>query len=273
MRITMLGTAAAEGYPAVFCRCDNCERARRLGGQNIRRRAACLIDDQLLLDFGPDISASAQTIGISLGQLRYLLLTHAHDDHLLTHNLLYRRKKFCLAPAEHLSIYGSRPTLDLIRLLHYSEDALGIVLNEVHACDTWHMGPYTATALEARHAPQLESLFFAIQENSTCILYAADTGPFPGRVWDVLSGMRFDVAIIEATLGTSRASNDDDHHMTREQCIDHHKGLWQRGLMKPNGINIAHHFSHHGNPLHAELSRIFAQHGILAAYDGMVISV
>jgi Metal-dependent hydrolases of the beta-lactamase superfamily I len=94
MQVLMLGTASAEGYPALFCRCRNCQQARLLGGPSIRRRSACLVNDDLLIDLGPDISAAMQVNGLCLGQVKYLLITHAHSDHLLPENLLYRRKKF-----------------------------------------------------------------------------------------------------------------------------------------------------------------------------------
>ena len=38
MKIRFLGTAAAEGWPAVFCACESCKRAERLGGKDIRTR-------------------------------------------------------------------------------------------------------------------------------------------------------------------------------------------------------------------------------------------
>jgi len=38
MKFQYLGTAAAEGWPALFCNCDNCEKARKAGGKNIRIR-------------------------------------------------------------------------------------------------------------------------------------------------------------------------------------------------------------------------------------------
>jgi phosphoribosyl 1,2-cyclic phosphate phosphodiesterase len=267
-----LGTAAAEGYPAIFCNCANCQRARQLGGSNIRRRSACLINDDLLIDFGPDILTAFQDNKLSLAKVKYLLVTHAHDDHLLITNLTYRRKKFCLDGLQHLDVYGSLPTIERIRSLPFGELELGLTLHPIGALDSWQMGPYTVTALEACHAPQLESLFFAIQESDKCILYATDTGPFSEQSWEALAVMRFDAAIIESTLGTSRASDSHDHHMTREQCIYHHSELRRRGLMKPKGINVAHHFSHNGNPPHADLSTMLAQQGILTAYDGMVLS-
>lgn len=38
MKITYYGTAAGEAWPGVFCRCELCEKARALGGRNIRTR-------------------------------------------------------------------------------------------------------------------------------------------------------------------------------------------------------------------------------------------
>ena len=54
MKITFLGTAAAEGFPALFCNCEYCREARRLGGKNIRTRSQCLINENMLVDFPPD---------------------------------------------------------------------------------------------------------------------------------------------------------------------------------------------------------------------------
>ena len=39
MKITFYGTAAGEGWPGVFCQCELCREARRLGGKNIRTSA------------------------------------------------------------------------------------------------------------------------------------------------------------------------------------------------------------------------------------------
>ena len=51
MKVLFLGTAAAEGWPAVFCKCDSCMKARKLGGKNIRTRSSCIIDDIYMVEF------------------------------------------------------------------------------------------------------------------------------------------------------------------------------------------------------------------------------
>ena len=54
MKLTYLGTAAAEGFPAVFCNCKYCVEARRLKGKNIRTRSQSIVNDDLLIDLPAD---------------------------------------------------------------------------------------------------------------------------------------------------------------------------------------------------------------------------
>ena len=82
MKLTFLGTSASEGFPNAFCDCDNCTAARQAGGPSLRKRSSALINQDLLIDLGPDLMAAAQQHGVSLAQLNYCLQTHEHEDHL-----------------------------------------------------------------------------------------------------------------------------------------------------------------------------------------------
>ena len=54
MKMTWLGTAAAEGWPAMFCRCPSCTESAKHGGKSIRSRSQSLVNDDLLIDFPAD---------------------------------------------------------------------------------------------------------------------------------------------------------------------------------------------------------------------------
>ena len=86
MKVQWLGTAAAEGWPALFCRCEACRKAVQLGGKNIRMRASALVDDELLIDAGPDLYAQKLRFGLDLSVVRTILITHEHSDHFLPDN-------------------------------------------------------------------------------------------------------------------------------------------------------------------------------------------
>ena len=48
MKLKYLGTAAAEGYPAMFCNCENCKKALKEKGRNIKCRDRML--EEKLID-------------------------------------------------------------------------------------------------------------------------------------------------------------------------------------------------------------------------------
>ena len=54
MEIQYLGTAAAEGLPALFCDCETCRKARNIGGKEVRTRTQSVVDGKILIDFPPD---------------------------------------------------------------------------------------------------------------------------------------------------------------------------------------------------------------------------
>lgn len=277
MRLLFLGTAAAEGYPGIFCNCPNCNEARALGGRNIRLRSALLVNDNLLIDFGPDLLAAAQRSGCNLSQVTTALITHAHSDHFLIENANLRIDTFTARlPIPTLHLFGPQeataaffepstdhstpPDLDRLRML----------VTTVHAFDEWQAGDYAFRAYHAYHAVgSLEALFYSIDDGRRAVLYATDTGPFPEDTWQALAGQSFDVIILEETMGTGSYTQ----HMGFEDFFKHTERMRAMGLLRPNGRILAHHFSHTSNPSHEKLVAIFAPYGVEVAYDGLQIEL
>ena len=111
MKFTFLGTAASNGYPALFCQCHLCAAAWTLGGKNLRKRSAALINDDLLIDLGPDILMASQLHNVPLTNVQYCLQTHPHSDHLALSYLHYRSSGFGVVGAPLLHFYASSATL------------------------------------------------------------------------------------------------------------------------------------------------------------------
>jgi phosphoribosyl 1,2-cyclic phosphate phosphodiesterase len=278
VELTLLGTAAAEGYPALACGCANCDAARRRGGRNLRKRSHALLDGRLLLDLGPDLLWSVQQFGLELHRLGYVLLTHGHSDHLLLSNLRFRGPGFVpgeLAPWE---LCGSAASLATVAALPELAE-LRLTLRPVAAFETFPLGPYTVTALPARHDPAQSPLFYAIRQGEAALLYATDSGPWFDETWAALedlgrAGVRFGAAVIEATSGVVErpAGAPPGVHMNFAETIAHARGLRERGLLRPDAAVVAHHFSHNGAPPHEETAAFLAPAGIVPAYDGMVVT-
>lgn len=269
MRLFFLGTAAAEGYPGIFCNCDNCNEARALGGKNLRYRSAMLINDDLLIDFGPDLMAAAQRFNRNLSQVTTGLVTHAHGDHFDTFNFTMRRAAFTGGvEIPIMRVFGPQEVTDTLEGMDGDPALMRIETHTVHAFDCWQHRGYTFTAYCAYHAiDTLETLFYSIEDDAHAVLYATDTVPFPEETWQALSGKTFDVVILEETMGAGVYSQ----HQSFESFVQHAERLRAEGILRPGGRMIAHHMSHSGNPPHEKVEAVLGPHGVEVAYDGLDI--
>lgn len=77
MKVTMLGTAAI-GYPLAFCNCDNCNDARNHKGKSLRKRASKLINDDLIIDLGPDSQSAMMQYDKNMGNIIFITNTYSY---------------------------------------------------------------------------------------------------------------------------------------------------------------------------------------------------
>ena len=282
--ITFLGTAAANAFPEAFCSCRNCAQARIAGGRSFRKRSAALINEDLLIDLGPDIMAASQIHGRPLDQVRYCLQTHPHADHLDLSHLLSRSPAYGVVNAPVLEFYASPETLqraaqtferDLAGFSLLSSEAekqLNLSVHQIQPFEPFKMGPYTVMAFPANHAPGLGAMLYAIETNRRAIFYGTDTGPLFEETWQVFRKrkMRFDVMILDHTYGPEQAGSD---HLCAQQVIEHANRMRAEGILDERAHVFATHIAHEGNPSHGELEAFAKGKGYEVAYDGLVVQV
>ncbi len=280
MNLTFLGTAAANAYPEAFCSCDNCQQARKLGGRNLRKRSAALINDDLLIDLGPDIMTAAAMHSRPLTQVRYCLQTHAHADHLDTSHFLSRSPGYGVVGAPRLHFYASAATLRVAAQLLARDcephsffdpeisERLNLEIHQIEALQSITMGQYRVTAFAANHDLYVESLLYAIESNGRVIFYGTDTDTLPEGTWQGFHRhkLRFDVVILDHTYGPDKSG---DGHLSAEKFLEHIARMREEKLLKENARILATHISHDANPVHEELVEFATKHGYEVAYDGM----
>ena len=272
MIITFLGTAAANAYPEAFCRCDNCERARALGGPSLRKRSAALISDDLLIDLGPDIMTASSMHSRSLVRVRYCLQTHSHADHFDSSHFLSRSPEFGVVGAPCLHFYASAGTLQRAAqrlerdcapaglLAPETGERLNLEIHQIEALQSFTVGPYQVTALPANHDPTVDPLLYAIEADGRSIFYGIDTATLPEETWHAFHRhkLRFDVVILDHTYGPDQSGSD---HLNAWQFIEHVARMREEGLLADGARAFATHISHPGNPVHPELADFAARHG------------
>ncbi len=269
MEILILGTGAAEGVPAPFCKCSTCVHARRHGGANVRLRTSAFINGDVLIDCGPDLVAASQKFLTYLGDLTMLLVTHAHSDHWQPANLLYRHPGFCPTPLEPLEIYGPET---LTRSLPDSErwssmwEAGDLHMTTVKAGDRWRHRQYTITALPATHAGDDPALLYIVDDGERRVFYATDSGPLTEEAWSMLAEEApVDVVLMDETMGT----NMYGEHQSFQSFLTTRRRMIEAHCLAEGAQFVALHFSHQSNPPHDALVSYFDPHDVIVAYDGM----
>ncbi|MGC9349676.1 MAG: MBL fold metallo-hydrolase [Anaerolineae bacterium] len=271
MKLTILGSAAAEAIPNPFCRCRVCETARREGGVEVKARASALLDDTVLFDLGPDLLASANRQGIYLGGLKALLVTHRHADHWLVQNLHWREPTFTPTPTAQLAIYGPQDAMEV--LTSDAAEAANFTFQPVTAGDRWSVDDYQIIAIPATHGGgNLEPLLYVVEREGRRIFYATDTAPLKENAWRLLRSMGpMDVVLLDATSG--HRSGGEAHHGIA-QFLETRARMMQEGLIRDDRTKlVAYHFSHNGGLTHREAVEAYGRHDVVVAYDGMVLTV
>lgn len=275
MKIRYLGTAAAEGFPALFCNCSVCARARKLGGKNLRSRSQAVIDDSLLIDFPPDTYYHTISGNLSLPKIKNLIVTHSHSDHCYMLDVMQRDEPFAHGiPAEKLHIFGNQE----VRRVYYnaraefshidSEDTAEFTF--VKPFVSFQAGEYSVTPLKATHDKREDCYIYIIQKDEKRILYANDTGFFPEETWEYIKPLRFDLVSLDCTMGLVR---DGKNHMGFEDDLELRSRLLKMKCADEDTKFIVTHFSHNGGLLQDEIQEKIKDYGVTAAYDGMEISI
>ena len=276
MRITILGSAAAEAVPSLWCRCEVCRIARQNGGKDLRRRTSYLIDRDTMIDFGPDAFWQSWTAGILWEELKQIIFTHQHSDHCNPVELGWRRKGFAQnAPA--LTIYGSPEIRKYCEIIMGKTDMKSAALwPDTEFCEPENGVPMQAYNMEifsipARHGAE-DARNYILTRDGKSLLIAHDSGFWTEEAWNTAAGRTVDCVIFDGTCALKFADVEEGH-MGAAAGVRFRDELLKRGILKKDGLAIVNHFSHNGNSLQADLEAYFAPHGIEVGYDGKVIDL
>lgn len=275
MKIRYLGTAAAEGWPALFCACEACQKAAKLGGKNIRTRSQSIIDEQLLIDFPADSYHHALSGNLStLPNIRSLLITHAHSDHFYPEDLMMRVPPYLLQEnAGMMTIYGNDAVEKQFYRAHQDDYNARlpefVTFRRVNPYEPFEtVEGYTVTALRAAHNRAEACYIYLIEKDGRALLYAHDTGLFPAETWDYLKGRKLHFVSYDATHGNAK---EGSNHMGLPDIYECRDKLASLGCLLDSTVHAANHFSHGCGLLHEELEALSRSQNLLISYDGMTV--
>lgn len=277
MKITFLGTGAAEGIPAVWCECELCKQAKMLGGKDIRRRCTYAVDDDTMIDFGPDAVRQTQDAGIDLTRLERIIFTHNHPDHLSPMELQFRQTGYFSRVSRELTVIGSCRIFS--RILSFTAEDCGIYTLadlrirplEIRAGETVTDRGLAVTALAATHAPGKEAQLFVLERGGKRFFVANDTGVIADSELERLRGVRLDLVAVDCTMGNS--AKRVDGHFGMRGVVEFRDRLRALGCLDDASQVYVNHFSHNGLCLHRDLEAFFLPRAIKVAYDGLTVEI
>ncbi len=277
MKLQYLGTATAEGIPAIFCECENCKKARIASGKNIRTRSQALIDDRILIDFPADTYMHFLKYDIPLAKVTTCLITHSHSDHLYPQELEMRKKGFShLKNQIPLTFFADVSGFDSISSVKVANNIADdeIAVRKIKPFESFEVDGYEITALRATHDPASSSVVYLIKKDGKTIFYSNDTGEYSSESMNYLEKVKKPIDLI--SLDCTHACSDTTFmgHLTLNRCVVLRKKLLDIGAADKNTVFVLNHFSHNGRyVIYEEFVKIAAEYGFEVSYDGRIIEV
>lgn len=290
MKLTFLGTAAGEGYPGLWCKCPNCTYARTHSGKNYRQNSCAIIDDDILLDMNMHTFDTAHKMGLDMTAVRYLLVTHPHEDHFISQHLIWRRKPPAMeslsedtmheisaprfTPLPHLSVVGNAHTHDaMMRSMQRSEmENSDMTFIPVEDGVPLVFEGLTVVPVRSQHGPAAGFAHnYIITRGGKTLLYALDTGGYDPDMLEVLKAHCYDAVVMEGTFGNIPGMPGG--HMNREKNRAMYAFFAENNLWKGAPAFYLSHLSPHWTPPHDAYAPQMAEEGMTVAYDGLCIEI
>lgn len=292
VKLTFLGTGAAEGNPSAYCGCPSCRAVRASGPQSRdrRTRSSLRVGERVQIDFGPDGYSQALRTGLDLRGLEHILVSHSHADHFDLAEIVSKGMAREANPAplslhvsEGLAAWLARNERVLLEWLDVSE-AEAVALRERYPVRP--LSPFQSYAVGELRVEPVLAAHETLRGGETAlsyllhfpsggrVLYACDTGWYGDRTWEYLRGRHVDVLILECTFGGRIDRPERPHgHLDCRSYAGMLEAMAGTGFVDGGTRLFATHFNPHQGLDHEGLQAWFDSRGLAVrvAYDGLEV--
>lgn len=281
MKIKFLGTGAAEGIPALYCKCRVCQNARRIRGKEYRRRTAILVNEDLLVDYGPDAVEASYQFSVDYTQVKVILISHSHFDHITMANFLYRLEKYrkdnVKLEDKILIICNKLVYKNIINFINTLDDISKkdflqkYIFESVNPYSEVVVGKYKIYALPSNHETDEICLLFIISDGKSTIFYSTDAKYY--NLSEVVIPEKYypiDMLIFDCTYGLKKM---EGRHMGVSECMNIYNDMNKGGVINEETKVLLTHFSHCCGNTYNELKTILNGEKMYVTYDGLEIEI
>jgi len=284
MELIFLGTGAAEGVPAAYCRCPACEGVRRRGGIEVKTRSSLRVGEHHQIDIAPDNYTQTIRAGTDMYDVEHLLVTHSHEDH-FDLNALKDKIMSQKTNGKPMTVYMSGPAKryveDQLRGMNLGADEMKwvgehYVIRALEHFKEYEVGDLSVQTVRGNHTAHGEgelSINYLVKlPNGRSMLYAADTGFYTEESWEYLKGKRVDLLVHECTFAgrTDRPEFPTGHHdlASFRKSLDR---MAKIGFIDERTPVYATHFNPHQGLDHHQIQERLGRmpYRAQAAFDGL----
>lgn len=276
MKIKYLGTGDASGIPALFCDCRICQNARKNGDKDIRSRTQVLIDDTLLIDFGPDSFYHAIKNKINFTKIAYCLISHTHYDHFFKEDIFSRtetRSKIRKNHPSSLTLIGSEGVKNVLKVEDNKVTRDGRVLfMEIKPYETIKVKNYEVTALPAEHGTESPLVYIIKDQNGKTFFYGHDSMILSDESFNYLVKNKIHLDILSLDFSDGKVKNPYFGHLNLDGVFHFKEQFLAKKIADPNSVFILSHIGHKGDFTHAELAK-FMKGEFRVSFDGFTMKI
>jgi len=253
VKITFLGTGAAEGIPAINCECPHCRRAREEDGKLVRERGAILFSlpgYELLINTPPEVRALINKYRIT--HLDGIFATGAGYDH------IGGIKEFEYWHGE-LDFLAEESLFKIIKQEHWTDRLEQLMFHiPYYPGAAIYFGTSSIIPFATRKHPPVFGI--SVKEGDRRVIYTSDAPPY------FTNYARRLMKNCHILIVNTPNFEGDEEHLTVLKAIELKKEV---GAVKLILTSI-----NHNNKPHDKLEEFAAKHeGVLVAYDGMVVEI
>lgn len=288
MELVFLGTGAAEGAPAAYCRCAACQGVRQRGGIEQRTRSSVRIGPHHQIDISPDQYTQTIAAGLDMFDVEHILITHTHEDH-FTLTGLTDKQMTRVTNEKMLSVYLSRPGKAYVEAMiasvplsekdrRWIADHLAFVGLDYFR--EYEVGGFTVQTVKGNHTARgvdEHSINYLVRlPHGKKLLYTCDTGYYQDETWEYLAGTRVDTLILECTFaGRTDRGERPGGHLDLASWYETLERMAGIGFVDERTAVYATHFNPHQGMSHFEIQDRIGKSRwrATAAYDGLRIEV
>ena len=260
MELLFLGTGAAQNHVTP-------EENIKAGA---RRGSTLLIDGHILIDVSFQSFDFSEKLGLDTSAVTDIFVTHTHDDHYAPSSLL----KYAATAKQKINLWCHRNAVK--HLLLSEEEAQKVEIHPLEVNQTIETNGANVTAYAANHhVPDDEqALHYVVEKDGKKLFYGCDGGWFRVETWSALRTQKFDGIVLECTVGDHPSDFRIGGHNTMPMVRILADAFREQSVTE-NGVIMACHL---GNQLHdylphEETAKKMAEFNVVAAYDGMKITL